>query len=485
MHPAFAAADTTRLKQLDAIRTSVPINLGWNGVSSVLTFKHQIGLMDGEYLSPWWDDNVDRGIVQIQVANSAGQAVGNWRKIAPYENVYDTQPADNYTNCQFDPTDDGNDEDDYFDPTHPQRRFGPSSTCRPEFAFSRLGAIFHTDTFDPTDLSHASDGPGLQGSLGPGTWVQSKFDLSRYRGRRLRLRFLVTSMEIGNAISWEQALQWDPFDGDDGWYIDDVQVTNTLVGAATVSVDTADRSALPACGPVCGSVSASLIATPPTIVGPDEEVTLDASGSAPDQCPGGTLHYRFWQDVDSDGVLDVDGANSPLFHARDAVLQEWGPGTSAIDVPNQEMGYGVDVRCSTRPACAGRASVVVALVCQSMEPRPFAHSVTWNNKVEAGYPPPHHLINVIRGDLDALRASGGQFDGTVQTCVVRQWTTTFTDETVPGVGQAFYYLVRDELTSSACTFGSWGTGSPAEVPGAGGNRDVDIPLDPDTCQPPN
>ena len=42
----------------------------------------------------------------------------------------------------FDPADDGSDEDDYFDPTDPNRRLGPSSTCAPEFAFTRHGGIF-------------------------------------------------------------------------------------------------------------------------------------------------------------------------------------------------------------------------------------------------------------------------------------------------------------------------------------------------------
>ena len=38
----------------------------------------------------------------------------------------------------------------------------------------------------------------------------------------------------------QQALDWNPTEADDGWYIDDIQVTNTLTGAATVTVDTAD-----------------------------------------------------------------------------------------------------------------------------------------------------------------------------------------------------------------------------------------------------
>jgi hypothetical protein len=230
VHAGPASADTTRLKQLDAIRTTLPINLGWNGVTSVLSFKHQVGLVDTDYISGDTNNAADRGVVQVQLAGSSGTGVGTWRKIYPYENAYDDIGLDQYSNCMFDPTDDGSTEDDYFNPTHPFRRLGPSSTCAQEFAFARQGAIFWSDTFDPADIHHASDGPGLQGSLGPGTWVESKFDLSRFRGRRLRLRFLVTSMEVHTAVTWQQALGWNPSEADDGWYIDDIRVTNTLIG---------------------------------------------------------------------------------------------------------------------------------------------------------------------------------------------------------------------------------------------------------------
>jgi hypothetical protein len=40
-----------------------------------------------------------------------------------------------------------------------------------------------------------------------------------------------------------------------------------------------------------------------------------------------------------------------------------------------------------------------------------------------------------------------------------------------------HYLAKEDISS--CD--SWGTGSPAEIPGAGGDRDADIPLDPDIC----
>jgi hypothetical protein len=478
VHLGAASADTTRLKQLDAVRTNTTINLGWNGVTSMLTFKQQVGLVDCDYVECQHGFTVDRGIVQVQLANSAGQAVGNWRKIAPNENTYDSQTLDNFSNCTFDPTDDGSTEDDYFNPSHAFRRLGPSSTCAQEFAFSRQGAIFWSDTFDPADIHHASDGPGLQGSLGPGTWVESKFDLSRFRGRRLRLRFLVTSIEItggtlDNVNTWQRAFGWNPKPADDGWYIDDLRVTNTLTGAATMSVDQADRTDLPTCGPVCGTLTASLTATPPTVE-PNEEVTLDGSGSAADQCPGGTLRFRFWDDVEKDGVLGQ----------RDTVLQEWGENAAVTDTPNRTKHYFMDVRCPTGPACASRVLVVVPLVCAPIARVPFPDPIVWESKTHVVFGNSFDVsADAIRGDLGALRASQGQFHGTVLDCMVNNVHATgstnlnFTHEGTPSPGQAFYYLVKDDGHTCA----SWGTGSTAEVPGAGGDRDSDIPLDPNIC----
>jgi hypothetical protein len=183
VHPGPASSDTTRLKQLDAIRVNNTVNLGWNGVTPELSFKHQVGLTDADYTSADNGEAYDRGIVQVQLANSAGQGSGRWYKVSPYENVYHARGMDGVLSCSFDPTDDGSSEDDYFDPASPYRRLGPSSTCYPEFAFSRMGAIAFDASFDPTSIGRASDGPGLQGARGPGTWVESKFDLARYRGR--------------------------------------------------------------------------------------------------------------------------------------------------------------------------------------------------------------------------------------------------------------------------------------------------------------
>ena len=478
MHPGAASQDTTRLRQLDAIRTTNPINLGWNGVTSDLTFKHQVGLVDCDYLSCAFDGGfggytVDRGIVQVQLANSGGQATGAWRKISPYENIYDSQVvlADAFSRCLFDPTDDGNDEDDYFDPNDPARLLGPSSTCYPEFAFSRLGWTYFNDPFDPARIGHAGDGPGLQGSRGPGTWVESKFNLARWRGRRLRFRFLTTSIEVFDNVSWQQASHWNPNEADDGWYIDDIKVTNTLTSAATVSVDTADRSGLPACGPVCTGVTPSLVVTPGATVCGDV-FTLDASGSSADQCPGGALQFRFWwiwHELPPGGVLN---------ELRATLLQDWNE-NGILTHPVQTIGahpYHVEVRCSTLPAC-GASTTSTATVDSCPVVVRFPYTIRFDSKSTLSWETPMPRVDFVRGSLGELRASGGNFVGTEDEEVVSSGASIDDPLPDPLSGEGKYYLLRGfnrYNPPDRCTRYSWMTGSPAELPGAGGTRDEDL-----------
>jgi hypothetical protein len=469
MHPGAAASDTTRLKQLDALRTVDPVNLGWSGPAAELSFKHQVGLTDCGYVNCELPGSVDRGIVQIQLARSDGTGIGNWRKIHPYENAYESVATDNYTNCLFDPTDDGNTEDDFYDPTDPNRRFGPSSTCGPEFSFSRQGSIGFDTVFDAAAISRAPDGPGLPGVRGPGTWVETKFSLHRWRGRRVQLRFLVTSIEISNVVTMDGALGWNPTPADDGWYIDDVKLTGALTSPATVSVDTANRSGLPACGVACAAVSASL-AGPASTGAPGEPIVIDASASVADVCPGGPLLYRFWVDAYEDGVLGS---------RFDAVLRDWTDDPLLTDSPESTTRYVVEVHCASRPACADTASVLVSVPCPD-SPARFDQTLAFEN---AGFMSwgSTALVDAVRGDLGLLRAGGGQFNGTVEVCFVNDANLLgFSDWDLPPAGAGWYYLVRPGGPTPACTR-SWGTGFLAEKPGAGGDRDADLALDANTC----
>ncbi len=464
VHPGAANADTTRLKQLDAIRSFLPVNLGWNGVVPELSFKHQVGLVDCDYVS-CNGGGIDRGIVQVQLANSSGQPVGNWRKISPYENLYDSETVDSYTNCLFDPVDDGSTEDDYFDPTDPLRRLGPSSTCAPEFCFTRHGSIAYDAPFSPLFVGHASDGPGLQGSRGPGTWVETKFDLSRWRGRRMRLRFLTTTIEISNAVTMQQSLSWNPIEADDGWYIDDIRVSGALVSPATLTVDTADRTGLPACGPVCTTAAAILAASPPATGAPGQVTELRASDSFVDRCADGILQFRFWEDVNGNGVPG-DG--------EDRLLRSWSEDPTLLQAPAVTTRYALEMRCSSLPSCGASTSTLVTVPCPSTGTArtPFGQAIAFASKAQLSwaFAAP---VDVIRGDLAALRAGGGQFTGTVDACLVNDVTaSSVNDATAPAAGAGKYYLVRGAGPTGFCNAtASWGTG----------DRDADLAADPNTC----
>jgi len=295
---------TTPLAVLEAASTSEPINVGWDRVCAgdgitgcvddldcpvddrcvasrpTLSFKHQVKFYN------FREDpatQVDRGVVQVQLADELGQPVGPWIKIEPYLNPYDVQHTLLINSCFFDPIDDGNTEDDFFDPTDPERRFGPSSTCYPERVFGRIGDTFYP--FDPTNLWYA-DGPGLEGETGPGTWVESRFDLSRFRGRRIDVRFLATALKQGTYASWEELYTANPWAREDGWWIDDVEVGGALASPATVLADNKANDLLPGFGDGDGDGLIDACDSCPYDLDPaQDDLDGDGVGDLCDNCP--------------------------------------------------------------------------------------------------------------------------------------------------------------------------------------------------------
>jgi Tol biopolymer transport system component len=316
--------------------TDCPSGQACVDVLPTLSFKHQISLLDSRSLAMPAGQTSDRAVVLAQLA-TGGTPIGDWIKLPPYLNVYDQQPTTYFGNCMFDPLDDGSQETDLFDPGF--SNLGPSSTCYPEYVFANLGDT--DELFSPGNLGNA-DGPGLQGSVGPGTWVESRFSLARFRGRSVRLRFLNTSPAAG-AGTWQQILG-NVGPGDDGWWIDDVRVEDALTSPATVAVDTRANGGLPLdlpdadadgvfdscdnCPAISNAAQSDLDrdylgdACDVCVHDAGNDVDLDGICAAQDNCP--ELPNPDQADQDADGVGDLCD-NCPRYNPTQS-LDEDGDG---------------------------------------------------------------------------------------------------------------------------------------------------------------
>jgi hypothetical protein len=439
--------------------------------SPTLTFKHQVSLMDNPphgCAGPVQGAGraMDRAVLQVQFAGADdpgpddAPSLSPWIKVAASQfvrNGYEIQAVDNFIACMFDPVDDGNDEDDWFDPTDPDRRLGPSSTCFPEFVWAASGDT-DGDSGDVDDFWRA-DGPGLVGAVGKGTWVESVVDLSRFRGRRLRLRFLESGINGGHNTTWEQAFSpLNPDDCDDGWWIDDIHVTDAIDAPATVTADTASNEGLPGCGTDCDAVVAAVEATPVAdattpLPAPGLALELDAGGSHPDpKCVDGILQYRFWIDGSGNG-LGGDAADTLLRDFSDDPILPQAPGAGTTT-------YVVEVRCSSAPGCVDSVARDVVVDCPTSGARGGASTIFQTIvAVDANtlsWAEPEEVV-FAEGDLAGVSSYTTTATGTSSGAV----------STHP-MGSAEWYLLRStggvggEFCNSAGGPGSWASGGAGE-----------------------
>ena len=357
LHMGNAAGTSTPMGVLEAVDTASPIGIGRGRVCAVsrtlpcttpatcpvgeacvevlptLSFKQQVSLMDSRSSSTPLGQAADRAVVLAQLAASDGTAIGDWMKLTPYRNVYDQQGTDAFTNCLFDPVDDGSDEDDLFDPGWSD--LGPSSTCFGEFSFVNLGDT--AAPFSPANTGNASDGPGLPGSLGPGTWVESRFSLARFRGRAVRLRFLNAGIGV-EAGTWDQIFG-DVGAGDDGWWIDTVAVEDALSAPAVVAVDTRANTGLPISLPDGDgdTIYDACDNCPAVSNGSQSDVDLDGIGDPCDAC----LHDA-GNDGDGDGVCFLSDNCPETVNPGQEDGDDDGVGDICDNCPRHNPSQGLD-----------------------------------------------------------------------------------------------------------------------------------------------
>jgi hypothetical protein len=208
----------------------------------------------------------DRAYVMAAEADPAtGVPVARWTRIEAFQNSYSSQAvAPGYSNCVFQSYDAHYDsewalshtpgwnvaaasivgvsynadrvssEDDYFDPNDPLRLLGPSEGCFPQFTYSSLGD--HTSA-DPTDVGRAFT-DGETGQTGTGVWVNSLFNLDRFAGKTIRLRFVFSGMEVDLGATWADILGPDTTNATRGWRVDDVAISGLVDAPMMLVPDT-------------------------------------------------------------------------------------------------------------------------------------------------------------------------------------------------------------------------------------------------------
>jgi len=389
-------------------KPTIQVGLGRVGTDPrpTLDFWHQISIFN-EFSNLDANYGVSAAVIQVlSDRNSNGiQDVGPpadpskdgwWEKVVPFYGLPTMQrfPAGN---CTYDPTDDGNNENDISEasPTFVFNGagtvFGPSSTCFPEFIYGCAG-----DTMDPPyDPNEGQIDPGafcfpevlangspvIREGVGPGRWIETKVDLYPYRGRQIWFRFLTTIVQFG-FDTWTTGFG-GPLGGnrDDGWYIDDINITGLNASPFTLK---ADSDAPPAsscpnpgtCLPITARVSGSTFPTRTDHADNDADGTTDESdegaftavpsdaplrnvllnGQDPANptttagCLTGVLQYRFSIDGNGNGATDAG-----------EVFRDWTEDPHATANPAESSAVAMDVRCSTLQTCVGRATLNVVI----------------------------------------------------------------------------------------------------------------------------
>jgi hypothetical protein len=293
------------------------------------------------------------------------------------------------------------------------------------------------------------------------------FNLERFRGREIRVRFLVSTLQVGAALDYQQVLSWNPTPFDDGWFIDDVTITDVLTSPASVVPDDSSFTGTPCAA--CNDVTVSFSVDPASLDLPGEVVTLDAGGSAADHCPDGTLQFQFW----------VDDGDEILGNGSDQLLRDWLETPVFADAPPAgTTDYGVKVRCSSDPGCGSGIDTIIPVDvgCPSSGNLvvSFPETIRLDVAGDIVWDTPR-VVDAIEGDLDLVRAAA-DFTGSVLSCLARgvETATVATPATTPPVGSVFYYLVRDADTDCN-VFSSWGSSVPAPpTEHTEGDRDSEI-----------
>ncbi len=391
--PATTMGDTYRFRQVSAFvldpapvldpNGTVIVEAGLNlGPTSTMEFWHMIQLTDDDSFG-FLDAGTTFSGTQVHISTQGLTGdYSRWEPLTPSANAYNSTMQEAVSICSFDPTDD----------SFPAA--GNESMCNASPMWSDIGDIIGTDASCNTDTDgndaseldcgeinpfivgnpvdesvpgnterSSGSGTGSQyAGTGPGTssagvWARSAFDLSPFGGRKSRLRWIGNmggGWSFGTSRSFLEPAAppaYDDAERDDGWWIDDIKLTDLRIGPKPIVPDASTGGSTCAIGDACGTVDAIVSNTTPfavpgfpsavllTLDTLGRSVALDAGAStaAAPACSQGELLYE-WAEIDSAGTT-VD------------LISPMSPAGNVLVAPTQDTKYKVTVMCSTDPAC--------------------------------------------------------------------------------------------------------------------------------------
>jgi len=268
------------------------------------------------------------------------------------------------------------------------------------------------------------------------------------------LRYLVSAFKVPPFETWEAAFApgFNPDPRDDGWWLDDVRISESLASPAVLIVDDNDLAhclgdpdvgcltvedcivagtagpclgAAPQCGPTCTVLTVAVTTDPDetggaldeVLTAPGQVITLNVSSSS--QCLDGALLYRFAR---------ADGT----------VLREFSENPVLVAAPQVDTDYLVEIRCSANAPgfeCDAAVVVDVDVGCPTsgslagVFPQILATSKTdWEWMPAREYLLYSNPIGIWYGSAIPTTGSG----------------SSFSDSSLPDSGKGTYYVLREQ-----------------------------------------
>src|SRR6267142_915148 len=462
--------DTTHLRTLQAF-VSAPINLAIppRDLDDLTLSFWQIVDLFGPINS---EGNMclDCAQVHIQSDRDPDPAVddwGPWDTLTPFQSSYDMKfrawSAFGAAYCDFTPVDTGSNP--------PAPRGVHETMCAGEHAWSKCGSL-QAVTTGPSDNCYG----GVLDPSGRGTWVQTKFNLAPFLGRRIRIRWMASTWQMdGVTSSYSESLGYRDLPDDNGWWLDDIRIAGAVQGQSPPALDVrpSPGSVCPvACDPQTGDRGTHIVLrATDSLLGPvfdgfdsvpvtGTTVVIDASASTlPGGCLGGLPQFQYL----------VDGG----------LVQDWTaqPFLSHQTTYSSTFVVTVRMRCSSDPDCTSLSGATLAVPVDTLDgdDTVFGESI--------------NPLNL---------AHGVDYDGGARATTLRFWTSRNGSVDVyrgligPGISKGtllgppsdpnYRWLVDTSGaagSSATCLFSNLPVGPAAGGGGAGATGSMDQASDPD------